>query len=259
MNSSGLPYMLDMNMICDPSGDHAGEEFVPWKRGQEIRWLVQHRIDADLRGQDAAAAGRRVASEGNARGVGRPSRRERDGVKLRELMLIFAVVIHGPDFLVAGSIADKRDLRAGDARQAAGKFADDFIGELVREGADLRIGDLAAIHFPDDRRQGSVAHIVQPGLNLQVIAVRGEAAEGQKLRRGGSAGPGFVVHFRGSRRALQRVVTLAHQFEDAAVIQVGAHHVAELSTARGCEGVILGREIGHGDARLWKRRAPCRS
>ena len=29
MNSSGLPYMLDMNMICDPSGDQAGEVLVP--------------------------------------------------------------------------------------------------------------------------------------------------------------------------------------------------------------------------------------
>src|ERR1019366_9396045 len=37
MTNSGLPYMLDMNISCDPSGDHAGEEFVPWKRGQETR------------------------------------------------------------------------------------------------------------------------------------------------------------------------------------------------------------------------------
>ncbi len=36
-NNSGLPFMLDMNMSCDPSGDHAGEEFVPRKRGQEMR------------------------------------------------------------------------------------------------------------------------------------------------------------------------------------------------------------------------------
>ena len=39
VTSSGLPYMLDMNMICDPSGDHAGEAFVPANRGQEMRWL----------------------------------------------------------------------------------------------------------------------------------------------------------------------------------------------------------------------------
>ena len=57
MNSSGLPYMLDMNMICEPSGDQAGEELVPWKRGQDISFSVQHGIHANLRGQDAAAAG----------------------------------------------------------------------------------------------------------------------------------------------------------------------------------------------------------
>ena len=28
-NNSGLPFMLDMNMSCDPSGDQAGEAFVP--------------------------------------------------------------------------------------------------------------------------------------------------------------------------------------------------------------------------------------
>src|SRR5713226_4151703 len=39
-NNSGLPSMLDMNMSCEPSGDHAGEEFVPRNRGQEMRWPV---------------------------------------------------------------------------------------------------------------------------------------------------------------------------------------------------------------------------
>jgi hypothetical protein len=40
MNNSGLPNMLDMNMSCEPSGDQEGEEFVPRKRGQEIRRLL---------------------------------------------------------------------------------------------------------------------------------------------------------------------------------------------------------------------------
>src|ERR1700692_3920863 len=40
MNNSGLPNMLDMNISCEPSGDHAGEELVPLKRGHEINLLV---------------------------------------------------------------------------------------------------------------------------------------------------------------------------------------------------------------------------
>ena len=56
---------------------------------------------------------------------------------MREFVLICAVVIHGPDFLVAAALADERDLRAGDSRQAAGKLADDFIGELMRELARI--------------------------------------------------------------------------------------------------------------------------
>ena len=158
-------------------------------------------VNADLRRQNAAAAGLRVTGERDARSVGRPARRERDGVQLRQLVLVFAVVIHGPDFLVAAAIADEGDLRAGDSRQAAGKSPDDFVGKLMREGADLRFGGLAAIHFSDHRRQGSVPDIVQPGLNLQVVAVDGKVAERQQLRRGGRAGPRLVVDFRGRRRA----------------------------------------------------------
>src|SRR5271154_78236 len=34
--SSGLPCMDDEKISCEPSGDHAGELFVPLKRGNEI-------------------------------------------------------------------------------------------------------------------------------------------------------------------------------------------------------------------------------
>ena len=207
----------------------------------------QRGINADLRGQNAAAARLRVTGKRNARSVGRPARRKGDGVQLRQLVLIFAVVIHGPDFLVAAAIADKGDLRARDSRQAAGKFSDDFIGKLVREGADLRFGGLSAIYFSDHRRQGSVPDIVQPGLNLHVVAVDGKVAEREQLRRGGRAGPGLVVDFGGRPGRLQRVVTLADQLEDAAVIQVGPHHVAEERGQRLRRGV-LGRKIRHADA-----------
>src|SRR6267378_4047693 len=102
--------------------------------------IREHRLDAYLRGQNAAAAGLRVAGEGNPARVGRPTWRERDGMELSQLVLVLAVVIHRPDFLVAASIAYVRDLRAGDSRQATRQFADDFIGELVREGSNLHVG-----------------------------------------------------------------------------------------------------------------------
>ena len=83
--------------------------------------IRQHRLNANLRAQRGAAAGLSVTGEGDAAGVGRPSRRERYGVELSQLMLIFAVVIHRPDFFIAASIADKCDLRTGDSRQSRPK------------------------------------------------------------------------------------------------------------------------------------------
>src|SRR6266851_5614905 len=100
-------------------------------------------------------------------------------------MLIFAVVIHAPDFLVPASIADEGDLGGGDSRQASGKFSNDFIGKLVRESADLRFGGLSAVHFSDHWRQGSIPDIIQPGWNLNVVTIDGEISEGEQLRRSG--------------------------------------------------------------------------
>ena len=115
MNSSGLPYMLDMNMILLPSGDHAGALLVPRKCGQEISLLVIIEYMQICALQDRSR--RRVAGKRDAAGVGRPSRRERDGMQRSELVLICAVVIHGPNLFVAAALADERNLRAGDSRQ----------------------------------------------------------------------------------------------------------------------------------------------
>src|ERR1019366_10794868 len=107
-------------------------------------------------------------------------------------------IIHRPDFLVAATIAHKRDLRAGDAWQAAGQLANDLVGELVREDADLSVADIAAIDFSNHWSQGGISHIVQPSLNLEAIAACRELAESQKLRRRRRAGPGLEIHFRRS-------------------------------------------------------------
>src|SRR5258708_19899765 len=121
-------------------------------------------------------------------------------------MLVFAVVIHGPDFLVAASIADKGDLRACDSRQASGKLSYNFIGKLVCESTVLRFGGLSAIHFSDHRRKGSVPNIVQPGLNLHIATVDGEAAKRKQLRRGGGARPCLKFYFPAPPPPLQRLL-----------------------------------------------------
>src|ERR1700747_3441768 len=156
-------------------------------------------------------------------------------------MLIFTIVIHGPDFFVAASIADKSNLRGRDSRQAAGKFSDDFIRELVRESAHLRFGRLSTIYFSYHWRKRSVADVIQPGLNLNIVSIHGKSAKREQLRRGRCPGPRLVIDFGGHRGRLERVVTLAHQLEDAAVVQIRAQYVAEKCGERLGRGIFSGK------------------
>ena len=194
--------------------------------------IRRHRLHAYLRAECGASAGLRITRKGDAGCIGRPARRERNSVELRQLVLIFAVVIHRPDFLIAAAIADERNLRAGDSRQAARKFADDLIGELVSEDANLRIGCVAAIHLADNGRERCVADVIQPGLDLHTVARHREIAESEQLRRRRGVGPGLYINFARRAGGLQRVITLADHFEDAAEIQVRAHDLAELHALR---------------------------
>ena len=94
-------------------------------------------VHANLRAGDAIHG--LEAGEGDARSVGRPARSERNGTQVGELMLVGAVVIHGPDFLGACAGTDEGDLRACNAGDATAELGDDFVGELVSEFANLRV------------------------------------------------------------------------------------------------------------------------
>src|SRR5215469_13623931 len=111
------------------------------REGDELTGF--HGIHADLRVDDTLVWG--IAGEGDARTVRRPPRREGNRMKTGELMLISTIIIHDPEFLVsvAGG-ADKSDLRGPDAGQAAGQFADDFVGKLVGIFANLQVCRTAA-------------------------------------------------------------------------------------------------------------------
>src|SRR5260370_39209001 len=160
--------------------------------------IRQHRLDAYLRSENGAARGLRVAGEGDAGRVRRPTRGEGDAMELSQLALVFSIVVRGPDLFIAASVAYKRDLRGGDSRQAAGQFADDFIGELVSESPDLCIVYVTPVHFSNDRGQRGVANIVQPGLNFERILGGGQIAVGEKLSGRGIIGPTFEVNFPGN-------------------------------------------------------------
>ena len=145
-------------------------------------------IHADLRADDAVNGGE--ASEGNAGSIGRPARGESNAAERSEGVLVGAVVIHEPEFFVAGASADKGDLRGGDAGSAAGKFVDDFVGELVSELADLRVGGCAAIDLAYDGLCGGIAGVVHPGVDDEFGRRLSEIAEGNEIGVQRGIGPG---------------------------------------------------------------------
>src|SRR5277367_1047948 len=154
-----------------------------------------HRIHADLRTDDGAKFGE--TGEGDARSVGGPARGQRDGVEIGERVLIRTVIIHDPKFFGAAALADVGDLRASDAGKAAGQFADDFIGELMGEFADLGIGWRAAIDFADDGLRGRVADVVEPRLNVDFRGGFDDVSESHHVGVCGGVGPIEVAEFVG--------------------------------------------------------------
>src|ERR1700679_1662814 len=98
---------------------------------------------------------------------------------MRELALIGAIVIHGPDFFVAAAITDKKYLAFGDALNPAAETVDDFVGKLVGDEASGVIGGNVGILFAENLGRGSVFDVVEPALNGDFSGGDGKIAEGQ--------------------------------------------------------------------------------
>ena len=114
-------------------------------------------------------------------------------MKVGDLVLIGAVVIHDPDFLDACATgANESDLRGGDAGQAARKFADDFVCKLMREFANLQVGGTAAIDLADHGLRRGVAHVKEPGLDGDFGSGFGQITEAEIV------GVGWRLHPRRS-------------------------------------------------------------
>lgn len=165
-------------------------------------------------------------------------------------MLVGTVVIHDPKFFSARARTDESDLRRGNAGQAAGKLADDFIGELVSEFANLGVGGRATIDLANDGLGAGAANIEHPRGNGDFGSGFRKIAEGDVVGVHGRIGPGEIAKFAGLRRKIGGgVKTGADEFDDAAEGEIVANDGCEESGVIG--GVIgLGNEGGDGDARL---------
>ena len=95
---------------------------------------------------------------------------KRDRTQMRDLVLVRAVVVHGPDFFVAGAVADEINLRLGDALNAAAQTENNLVGELVRHHARRGVARAIGILLAQDLRRLNILHVVQPALNSQLAA-----------------------------------------------------------------------------------------
>src|SRR6266851_9154990 len=167
-------------------------------------------------------------------------------------MLVGAVVVHHPYLFCAGTRTDERDLRGGDA--PAGKAADDFVGKLVRELADLRIGGRAAVDLADDSLRRGAADIVEPAGNYDLAAGFGKVAEGHEIGVDLGSDPIVVTEFRGSGGHRRGVEAGADEIDYAAELQVVADDLGEKLRVR-FGGITAWSKIGDGHAGLFDAEA----
>ena len=173
---------------------------------------------------------------------------------MRELVLVGAVIVHDPEFLVAAARTDEGDLRGADAGKTAGKFGDDFVGELVGELADLIVGGSAAIDFADDGFVGGAADVVAPGGDDDFGGGFGEVAEGDEVGVEGRIGPGEFLEFLGLAGDLDGIEAGRDKINDAGEGEVVANGLRE-EAGVGFGGVGARREVHDGDAGFFDAEA----
>src|ERR1700753_899547 len=98
---------------------------------------------------------------------------------MRDLMLIRAVVVHLPDFFVTATAADEEDLAFRDAGDSTTEAEDDFIGELMRDGAGCIGSSFVLVLLTKNLRRGGVVDVKQPALHGLVAVGHAEISEGQ--------------------------------------------------------------------------------
>ena len=162
-------------------------------------------------------------------------------------MLVCAVVIHHPDFFGAGAGTDECDLGRGDTWQTAGEFADDFVGELMGEFADLGIGRCTAIDFGDDGLRGGIVDIIEPGLNCDFGRGFRDITKGHVVGFDLRISPSGVLEFGRLTERLRGVEAGTDEIENAAKGEIIADDLGEL-TGVGLGVVGARTKIGDGYA-----------
>ena len=127
---------------------------------------------------------------------------------MRDLMLVCAVVVHGPYFFVSGAITYEVDLGFGDAGNTAAEPKDDFVGEFVSDDAGGVSRGSVSVLLAQHLRRGDVLDVVEPALNSHAIAADAEIAKSQHGCIWRLGVPGFKFHFCRISRDRERIEAL---------------------------------------------------
>ena len=144
-----------------PSELHAGDRVVPPKAGNLTRRprSIDHMVMSGPLLKNEAKAMRELSGE--MRGESEMESEMGDRV------LVGAVIIHRPDFLMAAAGADEIELGFGDAVDSAAEPEDDLVGEAMGDQAGVVVRGGLAILLGQHLRGLRILHVVEPALHLQ--------------------------------------------------------------------------------------------
>src|SRR5260370_19151342 len=144
---------------------------------------------------------------------------------MRDGLLVGAIVVHDPDFFVAGAFADEVDLGFGDAWYASAQAEDDLVGKSVCDHA-RRVGRcVVGVLLAEHLWRRLILYVVEPSLHRQLAGGRAQVAESEhgSVRRRGT--PSRGIKFRRFPPFLQRIKTLRFAMRNAWIARLFTYHV----------------------------------
>src|SRR5437667_5354231 len=166
-------------------------------------------------------------------------------------MLIRAVVVHRPNFLVAATGAHIINLRFRDTIDSSAQPEDDFVREFVRYDTGSLGGCCVGVLLAQHLRRSSVLHIVEPALNHDVVSRRRQISKYQHgcIRRRRT--PGIKLYVSGRTGLPQSIKALRNHLKDARVVEVIPQSVIERLEQLCVSRVLAGSlELGYSDPDL---------
>src|ERR1700733_14457884 len=121
----------------------------------------------------------RISRKGNLGAVGRNCGKGRDGPVSGELLLVRAVVIHGPDFFMTAAVGN--EINPSSDKTGSAKLLQDVGGELLRHFARPGFVERAQIDFADQLCGAGVglANVEKKSIEHDLVVLSSGIAESE--------------------------------------------------------------------------------